>query len=89
MDAAIYLVNRHFLGQPTWSSMITPELSYQYTPYNDQQNFPIFDTVSLPLTYDTLYSSDTFLGPDRLQNANRFNFGAKATFSNSTTGFNG
>jgi LPS-assembly protein len=87
IDSGVYLINNHLFHQKNWSSTIEPEVSYLYVPYVNQQTIPIFDTTILPLSYDTLYSSNQFLGVDRIQNANQFNLGFKTTLANGQSGF--
>jgi LPS-assembly protein len=87
LDSSVYLINRHIFNKKNWSSTIQPELSYLYIPYKNQQTLPVFDTTLLALSYDTLFSSNRFLGNDRIQNANQFNLGVKTTITNNTTGF--
>ena len=86
IDSGVYLINQH-LFQKHLSSTIQPELSYLYVPYRNQQTLPVFDTVLLPLSYDTLFSTNRFLGVDRMQNANQFNFGVHTSLANSDNGF--
>jgi LPS-assembly protein len=87
IDSGVYLINRHLFQQKNWSSTIEPEVSYLYVPYANQQTIPIFDTTILPLSYDTLYSSNQFLGVDRIQNANQLNLGVKTTLADGRNGF--
>ena len=87
IGSGVYLMNRHLFNQKNWSSTIEPEISYLYIPYANQQTIPIFDTTILPLSYDTLYSSNQFLGVDRIQNANQLNLGFKTTLADGHSGF--
>jgi|GEM_PF-3132071 len=87
IDSGLYLINPHIFHQKNWGATIKPELSYLYIPYRDQQTLPNFDTTLLPLSYDTLFSTNRFLGIDRIQNANQFNLGIRTTITNNNTGF--
>lgn len=86
IGSGVYFINPNVFGSKHISSTIEPEISYLYIPYKNQQTLPLFDTTLLPLSYDTLYSSNQFLGIDRIQNANQINLGFKTTLTDSSTG---
>ena len=54
---------------------LTPELSYLYVPYRNQQNIPIFDTAPAPFTYTDLFRTNPFFGPDRVVDTNQVTAG--------------
>lgn len=46
--------------------LISPRLKYRYSPHQDQQAIPNFDTSLASLSYDQLLADSWFLGYDRL-----------------------
>ena len=54
---------------------ITPRAFYAYSPYENQANYPNFDTISASINYDQLFSSRRFYGHDRLEDNNFLSLG--------------
>ncbi|TCS38312.1 LPS-assembly protein [Paucimonas lemoignei] len=50
---------------------LEPRLFYVYTPYRDQNNFPLFDTGLTDFSYAQLFSENRFVGHDRISDANQ------------------
>lgn len=46
---------------------LTPRLFYAYAPYQNQNNYPNFDSTSASISYDQLFSPYRFYGHDRLE----------------------
>ncbi|MGE8685358.1 MAG: LPS-assembly protein LptD [Acinetobacter sp.] len=49
---------------------LTPRLFYAYSPYENQDNNPNFDTTTASINYDQLFSPRRFYGNDRLEDNN-------------------
>ncbi len=56
-------------------SSIEPRLFYLYTPYENQQNIPLFDTHELTFGSGLLYQTNAFSGADRQSDANQISLG--------------
>ena len=54
---------------------ITPRAFYAYAPYENQSDYPNFDTISASINYDQLFSSKRFYGHDRLEDNNFLSLG--------------
>lgn len=54
---------------------ITPRAFYAYSPYENQADYPNFDTISASINYDQLFSSRRFYGHDRLEDNNFLSLG--------------
>ncbi len=67
------ILERGFVGGGR--ETLTPELSYLYVPYRNQQNIPIFDTAPAPFTYTDLFRANPFFGPDRVIDTNQLTAG--------------
>lgn len=46
---------------------LTPRLFYVYSPYENQSDFPNFDSANASINYDQLFSPYRFYGHDRLE----------------------
>ena len=65
-----------FERQANWLSQglthtLEPRAFYVYTPYENQDNIPLFDTGLLDFTFDNLFRGNRFNGPDRVGDANQ------------------
>ncbi len=75
------------LGSGGWlTQTLEPRAYYLYVPYRDQRDIPIFDTYQPPLTMDQLFSTNRFVGPDRLGDANQISLGLTSRFIDNTSG---
>lgn len=57
--------------QRVWTQTLEPRLYYVRTPYRDQSAFPVFDTAQADFNFAQLFSSNTFVGNDRLADVNQ------------------
>lgn len=62
LDSGLYFerLRGHFI------QTLEPRLFYSYAPYEDQSNFPNFDTTAAGRSFSQLFSSTRFAGHDRL-----------------------
>ncbi|SFM67759.1 LPS-assembly protein [Ectothiorhodospira mobilis] len=51
--------------------LLEPRIFYTYTPYRDQDTIPRFDTSAYDFSFDQLFRSARFSGPDRVADGNR------------------
>jgi len=49
---------------------LEPRLFYVYTPYRDQNKYPVFDSGEPSFGYAQLFEENRFVGEDRIANAN-------------------
>jgi LPS-assembly protein len=54
---------------------LEPRLLYLYTPFREQDTLPIFDTARPDLNIVQLFSTNRFIGADRVGDANQVNVG--------------
>lgn len=57
-------------GTPV-TQTLEPRLFYVRTPYQDQSEFPVFDTGRIGFNYAQLFSEYRYVGPDRVSDANQ------------------
>jgi len=65
---------------------LEPRLFYVYTPYQEQDRLPVFDSATTVLSYATLFSDRTFSGQDRIANANQLTPGLVSRLIDPQTG---
>jgi LPS-assembly protein len=54
------------LDERQWVQTLEPRVYYVRTPYRDQSAFPVFDTAQADFNFAQLFSSNTFVGNDRI-----------------------
>ena len=86
VDAGLYFNRSFTFLKQHYRQTLQPELFYLYVPYQNQQQFPIYDTVNLPFSYSQLYATNSYTGFDRIQNANQLTIGASSSIYNEATG---
>jgi len=55
-------------------------------PYRNQSNIPVYDTYLPPFDMQQMFSTNRFVGPDRLGDANQLSLGLTSRFLNSSSG---
>ena len=70
-------------SQGQWTQTLEPRLYFLYTPYEDQDDIPDFDTSLASSTYNNLFINNRFNGADRIGDASQVTFGlASRIFDN-------
>ncbi|WP_179706901.1 LPS-assembly protein LptD [Paraburkholderia bryophila] len=65
---------------------LEPRLYYVYTPYRNQAFAPLFDTAESDFGLAEIFSPNTFVGNDRIADANRLTAAITTRFINPATG---
>jgi len=65
---------------------LEPRLYYVYTPYRNQNFAPLFDTAESDFGLAEIFTPNTFVGNDRIADANRLTAGLTTRFINAATG---
>jgi LPS-assembly protein len=65
---------------------LEPRLFYVRTPYRDQTLFPVFDTANADFNFSQLFAENTFIGNDRIVNANQLTAAAVTRMINPKAG---
>ena len=79
-DRSVRLFGRDYI------QTLEPRLYYVYTPYHNQDFAPIFDTAEADFGLAEIYTPNTFVGNDRIADANRLTAGLTTRFINPATG---
>jgi LPS-assembly protein len=65
---------------------LEPRLLYLYTPYRNQDDLPVFDTALPDLNIVQLFSTNRYVGADRVGNANQASVGFTARLFDAKSG---
>lgn len=86
IDSGMYFDRDINFEKHDYTETLEPRLFYLYVPYQNQNNYPNFDTQLLPFSTYNLYSLNQFTGYDRLQNANQMSIGLSSRILDATNG---
>nr|WP_227677154.1 LPS assembly protein LptD [Psychrobacter urativorans] len=89
IDAGLYLYRA---GSPFGAfdntmggyQLVSPRLKYTYSPFEDQNDIPNFNTRIASVNYDQLFSDSWFLGHDRLQDLHAITPGVNYRYIDAT-----
>ena len=73
-------------SQRQWRQTLEPRLYFLYTPYEDQDDIPDFDTAKTSATYNNLFSNNRFNGADRIGDAKQVTFGLTSRIFDNDSG---
>jgi LPS-assembly protein len=79
-DRTVHLFGREYI------QTLEPRLYYVYTPYHNQDFAPIFDTAEADFGLAEIYTPNSFVGNDRIADANRITAGLTTRFINPVSG---
>ncbi|NBX57394.1 MAG: LPS-assembly protein LptD [Gammaproteobacteria bacterium] len=65
---------------------LEPRLLYLWTPYRNQDDLPIFDTALPDLDFVQLFRTSSYVGPDRIADANHASIGVTSRIFDSSSG---
>jgi LPS-assembly protein len=65
---------------------LEPRAYYVYVPFKDQSKAPIFDTAIVDFNFAQLYSTNRYLGNDRIGDANQITLGLTSRLLDPVTG---
>jgi len=69
-----------------WRQTLEPRLYFLFTPYEDQDDIPDFDTSLASSTYNNLFKNNRFNGADRIGDAKQVTFGLSSRLFDSESG---
>lgn len=79
-DRSIQLFGQHYI------QTLEPRLYYVYTPYRNQQFAPLFDTAEADFGLAEIFTENSFVGNDRVADANRLTAALTSRFINAASG---
>ncbi|MCP4331851.1 MAG: LPS assembly protein LptD [Gammaproteobacteria bacterium] len=69
-----------------WRQTLEPRLYFLFTPYENQDDIPDFDTSLASSTYNNLFKNNRFNGADRIGDAKQVTFGLASRLFDSESG---
>lgn len=81
----IYERNVNWRGRDLIQTL-EPRAYYLRVPYRDQRRIPLFDTAIADFNYAQIFSENSFVGGDRMSDANQLTLAATSRLISSTTG---
>jgi len=86
IDTGTYLDRNIQLGNNTFIQTLEPRIVYRYTPYDNQDDIPLFDTDYPLFSYQQLFRSNRFIGRDRIGDTHQFSVGLSSRIIDNQTG---
>lgn len=86
VDSGLFFDRNVRVVKNNYTQTLEPRLFYVYIPYQDQSQFPVFDTASADLNLGTLFLENQFTGNDRINNANQISLAVTSRMINAKTG---
>ena len=86
VDNGLFFDNDFNVGDAPIRQTLEPRLYYLYIPRINQQNIPIFDTMSYDVNYWQLFRDNRFTGVDRMADSNQFTLGLTSRTINDENG---
>ncbi|PSB91711.1 LPS-assembly protein LptD [Candidatus Pandoraea novymonadis] len=65
---------------------LEPRIFYVYSPYRNQNALPLFDTAEASCNLSEIFSENSFVGNDRIIDANRITMGISSHFMDANSG---
>jgi len=65
---------------------LEPRLFYLYVPFRDQSLYPVFDTAEADFNFTQIFSENTFVGKDRIADANHVTAALSSRLINAASG---
>ncbi len=69
-----------------WLQTLEPRMLYVRSPYREQGDIPVFDTIEPDFNLVQLFRKSQFLGPDRISDANQVSIGVTTRMIDASTG---
>jgi LPS-assembly protein len=85
-DSGLFLERDVNLLNTELVQTLEPRLFYRYTPHQDQDELPIFDTGRYDLSFGQLFRDNNYSSADRVDDAHQMAFGLTSRLLNNNTG---
>lgn len=82
------IFERFFGDNSRWTQTLEPRLFFLFTPHQDQQDIPNFDTSLASQSYTNLFRTNRFVGADRIGDANQVSAGLSSRIYHSDSSQN-
>jgi len=71
LDSGLFFERDLTIGDSPFTHTLEPRLFYVYIPYQNQSQFPLFDTIYYDFNYYQMFRENRFTGSDRLGDTNQ------------------
>ena len=71
LDSGLFFERDLDIGKSGYTHSFEPRLFYVYIPYQNQDKFPLYDTINYDFRYQQLFRENRFTGGDRLGDTNQ------------------
>jgi LPS-assembly protein len=88
LSAGLYFDRNFSTETKTYNQTLEPKIFYNYIPYSNQDNIPLFDTSFTNFTYASLFAVNRFTGYDRINNANQLSYALETNINDAESGMN-
>ena len=86
IDSGLFFERDVTLGSTSFTHTLEPRLFYVYIPYQNQDDFPLFDTINYDFNSTQLFRENRFTGADRLGDTNQVTAALTSRLADQTTG---
>ncbi len=86
VDSGLFFERDMSIGDSSYTHTLEPRLFYVYIPYQNQNDFPLFDTINYDFNSTQLWRENRFTGADRLGDANQVSLALTSRLSDHTSG---
>jgi LPS-assembly protein len=86
LDGGVFFDRDMQIGDDSFLQTLEPRLYYLYSPYEKQNEQPLFDTSALTFDYHQLFQPRRFIGYDRLEDFNQASTGVTSRIIEDRTG---
>ena len=86
LDTGLYLDRPFSFRGTQFLQTLEPRIFYLYSPYEDQNDLPLFDTAKTSFSFEQLFRENRFTGGDRIGDANQVSVGLTSRLINHDTG---
>jgi len=80
LDAGLFFERYLDLFGDDWVQTLEPRIMAAYTPFEDQQAIPLFDTTETSFSYSQLFNPNRFTGYDRIADTQQLTLGVTSRF---------
>ena len=86
LDSGLFFDRQMSFGSRQITQTLEPRLFYLYTPFNRQDDLPIFDTGEFTFSFAQLFREDRFSGADRVSDAHQVSAALTTRFLDRNSG---
>jgi len=80
------MLERSLAGTGNYIQTLEPRLLYVHTPFRNQSDLPVFDTIEAELNLVQLFRKNRFLGVDRVADTDQLSFGITSRILDTRSG---